>query len=449
MFANFMFKTLGRKSQTGYFILCVSIVLIGGCFAFPLSFIVNSNVLLGLALLPVVFFYNDRQRFNYAYVCGFIFFAIIAFHYGVRIFYFFTLAFFILFLIELFIGKVNKLMLFLLVFMSPFFQQITVIIGFPIRLKLSAWAGEILSKIGYDVHVEGNMMMLNGSSFTVDEACMGLNMLVFSMLMGVFALAYQYRIRKVRLSFSKVMMFFVGVFCLDIICNLVRIMILVMFKISPENPMHEIAGLLCFCVYVIIPIYFISQYGILKAGKPVACETGTLRVERIHKSVLLLLSILILFLGIHIHHKKSQAPIIEYATVTLAGFQANNMNNGITKLYNEQALVYVKPIPEFFTSEHTPLLCWNGSGYHFEGVRKTIVEGHEIYIGQLAKSKHSLYTAWWYSNGSVQTVNQFDWRMRMLKGEKRFCLINVTANDEAVLHENLRRILQVKLLSEN
>jgi hypothetical protein len=63
-------------------------------------------------------------------------------------------------------------------------------------------------------------------------------------------------------------------------------------------------------------------------------------------------------------------------------------------------------------------------------------------MGRLIKQESVLYTAWWYSNGKVQTIDQLDWRLRMLKGEDRFSLINVTSDNERDLHAVLDRILK-------
>ena len=125
------------------------------------------------------------------------------------------------------------------------------------------------------------------------------------------------------------------------------------------------------------------------------------------------------------------------------------MKDGITKLYNDEALIYIKPIPEFFSSEHTPLYCWRGTGYKFESIRLTIINGCEVYTGQLTKPGHTLQTAWWYSNGEAQTVDQLNWRIRMLKGESRFCVVNVTADSEDVLLQETKRLLNEKLIVTN
>ncbi len=434
------------KSTDALLILSIGIAIAGGFFAFPLSFMTKNNVLIGFALFPFVLFYSKKHRFNLLYLMILIFFEILAYAYHIRIFYFFALAFFILFVTELWIGKVNALMLFLLIFMSPIFQQVAVILGFPIRLQISKLAGYILSGTGLQVQVEGNMMMLNGSSFAVDEACMGLSMLAISMLMGVVALAHQYHVQKVLLPILKVAFFFLCVFSLNLICNLLRILVLVLFDIPPENPMHEFLGILCFVIYIMLPIYFLSKCMINRFGKPNVTEHGTIHLTKFGKSCIMIMSIIVLLTGIHLNESRKQVSTF-HASASLQGFQSINLNDGITKMTNDQVLIYVKPIPEFFTSEHTPLLCWQGSGYHFESIRTIKVHDQEIYMGHLVNQKSLLFTAWWYSNGKVQTIDQFDWRFRMIKGEDGFSLLNVTSDNETDLNATLHLILKEKQLN--
>jgi exosortase N len=440
------FKPHFSKSINVLLMLYIGIAITGGFFAFPLSFMTKNNVLIGFALFPFVLFYSKKQRFNYLYLTILIFFEILAYLHHIRIFYFFALAFFVLFIAELWIGKVNTLVLFLLAFMSPVFQQAAIILGFPIRLQISKLAGQLLTWAGMPLHVEGNMMMLNGSSFSVDEACMGLSMLAISMLMGVMAIAHQYHKKKTQLSLLNVSLFFLVVFLLNLLCNLLRILVLVLFNIPPENPMHEFVGILCFVIYIMIPIYFLSQWMLSRSGKPIVVEQGTIQLTYFGKSCMMILSIIILLTGIHLNESRKQVSTF-HASASLQGFQSTNLNDGIIKLTNDQVLIYVKPIPEFFTSEHTPLLCWQGSGYYFESIRTTIAHGQEIYTGHLVNQKSVLYTAWWYSNGNIQTINQLDWRFRMIKGEDGFSLINVTSDNEADLNATLHLILKQKQLN--
>jgi exosortase N len=137
----------------------------------------------------------------------------------------------------------------------------------------------------------------------------------------------------------------------------------------------------------------------------------------------------------------------EVASVQLNGMRADYIGGGITKYSNEELLVYIKSIPEFFTGEHTPLFCWKGSGYQIEKLNKTEVDGMEVYTGVLKKGDERLYTAWWYFNGSIHTIDQFTWRSVMLKGGNEFSLVNVTTSEESKLQSVIEEILSKNLLT--
>jgi exosortase N len=420
--------------------------MVGGAFAFPASFLAGANVLLGFCLVPFVMFFSGKRRFNYVYLLFVISFGVIAFAYNVRTFYFFMLAFYSLLVVESFIGKTNSLILFLIAFMSPFFHQVSVILGFPLRLQLSQWAGSILAIAGLDIQVEGNMMVLNGGLFTVDEACMGLSMLAISLLMGVAAIAHHYRVFESRLNLFFLTAFFTGVLILNLVSNLLRIIVLVIFQILPDNLMHEVIGIVCLILYVIVPLYFLSQWMVKKFGKHLLKVDQMKAINVSSKSILVTLAALVILVGFRIDTLRKSPSPIDHANVELPNVQVEKMNDGITKMYNEKMLVYVKPIPEFFTGEHTPLLCWKGSGYEFRSIKKTFVAGREIYFGQLDKTGEKLFTAWWYSNGKTLTIDQWEWRSRMLKGEEKFCLVNITTKDEKSLEENVALIFENNLL---
>jgi len=422
---------------------------LAGCIiAFPATFFSGINVLLGCCLLPLGIFFNEKQRFNIIYLFLMIFFGVIAYTCSVRTFYFFMIAFYALFLLELWIGKIDTIILFLLAFMSPFFHQIAVILGFPIRLTLSQWAGEMLSFAGFNIMVEGNTIVLTGSAFSVDEACMGLSMLAVSLLMGVAAMAHHYRQSRLRLDLFALGAFFFAVLLLNLISNLLRIMLLVIFKVLPDNPMHDVIGVLCLIGYVVIPLYFVSRLFIKKFGRPALSMEESRPLTLFRKSLLVICAIAIVATGIHVNMQRLEPVQITHVTIEPENFSVSKMEQGITKLYNDEMLVYVKPIPEFFTGEHTPLLCWKGSGFEFRGVKKVMVDGKEIYCGRLEKPGETLFTAWWYDNGEIVTIDQWNWRVRMLKRENKFSLINVTARAESTLLKNVKQIFEKKWLAQ-
>lgn len=437
-----------KRKDKIFLFLMILVVGLGGAFAFPLSYLTNSNELIGLCLIPFVVRIQGESRFNYFYLVLFILFGIGSWMYGVRMFYFFSLAFYIFWLIEMFFGVLNILTVFLLGFMSPFFYQISVILGFPIRLQLSQVAGKIVEWIGIHIQIEGNMILLDGAIFTVDEACMGLNMLAISMLMGVFILAHNSRIEKKTLKFTYILFFFAVGFALNILANLFRIVILVLFKIGPENLAHDVTGIICIIIYVLLPLYKLGHWMIFRYGTEQKVRAKKVSISLYGHFALVLVSLLMMSIGIYIDKKRTEQ-IITHTAMRSSGFTVTYLNDGMTKMVKDSFLIYVKPIPEFFSGEHSPLICWKGSGYAFKSFGKSKVSNKEIYYGKLVKKNETLFTAWWYDNGTVQTISQFDWRIRMMQGQDKFCLINVTSNDQFKLEQMIQSIFEKRMLQVN
>lgn len=413
--------------------------IVGGIAAFPLSYVSNTNVWIGLCLLPFACLITGETRKNYIYLFLSLTMGGLSLLYGLKLFYFFALAFYGLWLVELLIGRCHPLLLVLVVCMSPAFLQISGILGFPIRLQLSAWTGWLLQAVGVDIQVAGNVMVLEGATFSVDDACMGLNMLAISLLMGVFILGHRFRVEQKQLPFGYIVLFFTTVFVLNIIANLFRIVVLVMFRIGPQQDLHGGTGLACLLVYVVVPVYFLAVFLVRRLGQGLKPVPVAMPVSPGVELLQYLFAATMLITGVTLG-QQLKAPAPSYATVTYQKLPTENLPIGVTRIATDEFLLYVKPIPEFFVAEHSPLFCWRGSGYTFSTMQEQVVAGRTIYRGELVKGNEVLHTVWWYSNGKVETISQFDWRMRMLRGENKFCLINITAQDEAAL---LRRVEEV------
>lgn len=419
-------------------LLCMSV---GAIAAFPIGYISQTNVWLGVALLPFAIFFTGPRRLNYVYLGVALVLCLIASWYGVKLFYFMGLGVFSIFVLESCFGRVNAIAIALVGLASPAFHQFATIIGFPIRLQLSTLAGELLRLAGFAVMVEGNNISLNATDFAVDEACMGLNMLSVSMLAAIFILSHYYRRNLGTLSIGFVALFFGIVFGLNLICNLLRIVMLVAFHILPGDPMHDIVGLMCLVTYVIVPTFFIAQWMVGKWAKSISLSWKS-GLTQSSSFILLIVTIAVASLGFTIPKNRN---VEEYssAVINAGGLQKSILSDGIEKYAGGDVLIYVKPIPEFFSAEHTPLICWKGSGYTMEKIRTKSIDGTEIYQAILVKGKEKLYTAWWYSNGSTRTIDQLSWRMAMLKGDERFSLVNVTSWTETHLAKALNDQLPV------
>jgi exosortase N len=420
-----------NNHEKALLLLLASMGVLGGMFAFSFAYFSNTNVLIGAFLFPFSLLVVGPKRNNFIYILLLGVFATLAFVYEVRIFYFFALSFYFLWLAEMFIGRLSTLVLFLIVFMSPFFIQVVTILGFPLRLMLSTYSGVLLNAAGTNVEVQGNVMIVNGEMFSVDDACMGLNMLAISMLMGVFVLAYRYKTSGTTVSFYACTFFFSVVFILNLITNVIRIIVLVYFRIPPEHPMHEFIGVLCLVTYVMIPLHFLGAWLVRKYGALKNEQVSLSMTNRSNAPFMIFLAVAILFVGNSID--KDRDSKVAHANVHFGAIVPERLKDGVTKIATDDLLIYVKAIPEFFTGEHTPLMCWKGSGYEFAGISTVAVKDLRVYKGTLVSGGNTLHTAWWFSNGDVNTISQLDWRMRMLKGETRFCLVNVTASEEDML----------------
>ncbi|MGV3540595.1 MAG: exosortase N [Rufibacter sp.] len=330
----------------------------------------------------------------------------------------------------------------LLGIVSPIFSYLTNIWSFPLRLQLTKMAVYLLGFLHPNVSVAGNLIVLNRQEFSVDPACAGLSMLSFSMMLAVFLLAHRHRVSKKPWPLPTLALLLFLMLILNVTSNLLRILLLVLFKVGPQNWMHDLLGLLCLLVYALIPFYFLLRsWGKKLPVAPSAPALPTANAFQFQKALRLnvLLLVCLVLAGFRIGgEKKLQAA----HTIQAQGFRQEKLQDGILKLTNSQGLIYLKPVQGFYSAEHHPMVCWQGSGYQFQHVRETTVAGKQIFTGILQKQKDHLFTAWWMDNGHHQTIAQSDWRWRMFKGEPPFQLVNVTASSEAALQHLVTELLK-------
>ncbi|KQS24699.1 exosortase N [Dyadobacter sp. Leaf189] len=338
-----------------------------------------------------------------------------------------------LFAVRYFYGNTSLLLVALLVIISPLFKYVSEVFTFPIRLKLSEWAAAMMQAGNVPVTVSGNIIEMNGAGFSVDPACMGLQMTGFSLLAGIFLIAHEQRRTQKTVKPALQPAILIAAFVLNIFSNLIRIVTLVAFQISPENPLHDWAGIMCLLVYVWVPLsslvrYLHANYGtITSLDKQPQWEPGG-------KAILVHFAVLVCCIYCVFHNPPVSANA-KAATVTIPqAYKTDLMKNGVIQCRSEQALIYIKPIAAFFTTEHNPAICWTGSGYELTAIREKYFGNKKIYVGTLRKGSDHLQTAWWFSSDRHITISQLDWRWKAMRGEGNFQLINVTAESEQDLN---------------
>lgn len=371
---------------------------------------------------------------------------ILSFVVPVKTLLFFSIGFAVFVLIESYAGRVGFLGCSTLIFVAPVFQYAVNVFSFPIRLQLTALAGKLFSLSNNTVVTKGNVIFYNGYEFSVDPACMGLNMLVTSLLIAIILIGFYQKKYKRQLRWFWVLVCFAIVIILNIFSNLLRIVLLVHFVILPQDVLHELVGLICLVVYVLLPSVFIIQ---LITKKLAYEQMQALVKQKLFKNVVPVHLLLLCAIGFSAYYIKKADTYSDFSLKTnaVADYKPSVFTPGVVKLENKKALAYVKYIRGFYDSDHNPTICWKGSGYEFENTKIVAVDGHKIYRADLVNGNEKLFTAWWYGNGDDDnTADPFLWRWHMMRNKKKYAVINVTAATEEDLDIEINRILKHKLL---
>lgn len=346
---------------------------------------------------------------------------------------------------ESFFRRVPATTLLILALLTPVANYFADTFSFPIRMGLTSFAACIIRIGGGHITVEGNTITFRNHLFSVDPACMGLHMLICSLLCALLLMNYYQRREQRRLSILPIAGLLLLTTVLNIIANLLRIVCLVVLLILPENPLHGIFGLLLLGAYVLLPLLPMIRYTIPRFGHPVLPANGspTIRSRWVLAGNLLVVIIMIVVTAINLFKKDPIAT--RFTRDAIPGYTLRNLPNAILQLDNGQSMIYIKPIPGFYYTDHTPSICWEGSGYTFQTLQESTCGGIRVFEGRLEKGREILYTAWWYDNGTQQTINPFQWRWDLIRGGAPYAVVNVTTTTQPQLEAAISHILSTRL----
>ncbi|WP_181308144.1 exosortase N [Rufibacter sp. XAAS-G3-1] len=402
----------------------------------------NPQWLLGLALLPFLALPAAPKKMSWVLLMGAALLLLLAGFFQITTVYFLGFLLVLWFFLQTILHRGGGYALLMLLVASPIFSYLADVGSFPLRLQLTEAAATLLRFSGTSAEAAGNILLLNGEEFSVDPACAGLHMLSFSFMMAIFLLAHQHKTQQKPWPFWLLAFLLLGMLGLNLLANLLRILVLVLLRIGPDAFMHDAVGLLCLVLYAIVPFFFLVKYASRKIqlSTPAFYKTKKAPFSRgillVHAGLLLCLA----GVGYQVQsHKK--VPPSSAAPLQVPGFEKTIVLDGVHKFTNGDALIYMKPVRGFYSFEHHPLICWEGSGYLFRHVTQQEIAGKQIYTGTLEKGNDRLHTAWWMDNGQHQTIEQSDWRWRMATGEPAFHLVNVTAATKAALLSQATQLL--------
>ncbi len=400
------------------------------------------NFILLLLVFPFVVYQKSNQpsaRYGFLALILFALFLVLK----LSSVYFFAFVCSMFFLYESRFGKLNSLPLFLIMVASPVVIFVLEVVGFEIRLYLTELAVFILSFLSKDYHAVGNMIYFGEEAFSVDPACMGLKMVLMGFIVTVLFISFHQRQSKKEFPFWAVIISLLLSFLLVIVSNLFRIISITLFKAFPETAAHDFIGLICFVFYAVVPLWFFVKW-ISSKGMETEVQKSLPSASRMKQPALLtlmLLSFLLLFKFTALGEKSEKLVASDQVKINLDNFKSSSQDHGVLKLENEDLLIYIKPALRFYSADHSPIICWKGSGYQLTKENIKSMDGQNVFYGELLQGEDHLYTSWWYDSGLEETISQFNWRSQNLLNGTDYYLVNIISHHPEILQKETKKLL--------
>ena len=363
------------------------------------------------------------------------------------LFLYLAIFFTLVLVLEAQVGKVNPAGIAMAALVSPVAKYVFDLFGFSIRLFLTEVAAGALSLLGYELSVSGSLITMSGDVFAVDEVCSGLRMVITGLLMVMVLISHFERMTKRYLNLLMLGCALALGFVLVTLANLVRIMLLIAWRIGEADPMHDVLGLGAIVLCVMVPGYFIMRWAVHRFGRNTGDGSSTAPARWMVGIGAFTYATVWVAVGFWSPTATYLQPEAGALSVNIAGYERTQLRDEVLRFQSSDGLVYIKSINDFYQTDHHPVLCWRGSGFRISGEQTAEVAGHTIMVAQLVGNGQQLHTAWWYSNGVHRTAAQSDWRWRMFKGEADFRLVNVTASSWDQLVMEVTRVMGQNVLA--
>ncbi len=400
----------------------------------------QANFWLGIVGVALYARYPNPEKAGYRFLFTTLIFLFLYLFLPVKTLLFFAFISALLFSLEAITGRLQAAIVPVIFLMSPVANYAAEVFSFPVRLKLSAWAAGFLQSTGHDAHAIGNTISFGGTLFDVDHACMGLSMLVSSLLIGLISIQLfeaKYH-RRLPLPYLPLVLIYFTAF--NVMANFIRITCLVYFHLAPGTVLHELMGLGCWILYGIVPSVVLVKAMVRHLGR----YESVIPIVKFREPVfrfyqftqLGLVVLLSLFFGLQ---PRSETNLNTGISLPVEGYEYQSLPHGVSSLKNETSLIYVKSIMGFYSTDHNPSICWRGSGFNFTSVRNAKRGEANIYLANLEKKDTTLYTAWWYESGTHRTNNQLVWRMKNLRKGYDYRLVNITASSQKDLEHAIEK----------
>jgi len=415
------------------------------CFvAFHAHYLLFSfQIILGLLVLPFLIKPDKTHIGNCKYAAFAFVFLVLGLFSNLQVFVFLSWGCFLFFLIEWFWGSLGFLPLFFLGCIAPALYYVVNIFSFPLRLQLSAVACELYAYAGVVVENKGSYFVLpNGNSFHIDEGCVGLKMFGTGFIAAILILGIKEKQTGKPCSFFTVALSMLVMLLLLVVCNFMRILVLVLFRSMPNTASHEVIGIVSLLVYAILPFYFLVKL----LPKNVRRNQALIPKSEVTLKYLLPSTMLILLFGSTLYFslvRTENKRDLALEKLEIIGFTKTFKDDGVMEFKNDSLLMYIKPAIRAFEGGHPPQICWKASGFELQDFGERKLGNHSYMFGVLKKGNHVQYTAWWYDNAKIKTIHEWEWRRR---NESPFRVINLNSLDSAYLLKSVKIAIENSLI---
>lgn len=408
-------------------------------------FVPGIQIVLAMLIAPFIFRVKRPGSYSYNYAIAAVVFLVLHYYLTVSVLLFLSAGCLLLFSISCRRGRLGILPLLFLISISPALKYAVSVFTFSIRLELSKYAALMLNRIGMAVENKGAyFIMPDGYSFSVDTACIGLNLFNTGLCLMILLVSFAQQRYKKDLGMLPLVVAFGVTALLLVLTNLLRIVAIVLFRSEPGTIGHDLIGMGSLLLYTLVPVFFLIRWLIRRFGSSPQTDQGESKPSFVKSLCLTLILCLCLVAvsGFVKQQSKAQVKDEKLEMLRLPGYSKSLKEDGVYEFLKADVLIYIKPANKAYESDHPPAMCWQASGFRLDEISEQHDGDATILKAVLKRDSVTQYTAWWYDNGSEKTVSQWKWRFS--KGEA-FRIINITTDDPKKLDSLCRFYLKQKL----
>jgi exosortase N len=395
-----------------------------GILAICVLFAINYNVVLfgldndffGIVFSALLFVFGSRKtnfKINYLLIALIFIFEFVSYRLHTQSLHFLSLMLFLCLIFYSFTGKFSYIAFICILLFSTIFNKFFEHLTSEIKQGLCYAVFLTLKNFMTIDRIEGVNFYINNSRITIDTACMGLSMFKTGLLTGAILLTLEEKKQQKYFGIIPIVVFSLIVIVLNVMSNYFRIVTLVILDCTQENALHHLVGLLCFGIYQVVPMVFITNY-----FKPKVAGIQETNFQFKSIPIILIFGALIL-------------TSLEVKSVQNNDLLHNlnpkyNVKNGVWvsdevfKMATLNKLIYIK------TPSHKPLICWTGNGYTITDSKEILIGNEKVWYNKMEKNNIQYQSIWWYECGEKQYTSFLEAMCMKLIYNQPIRLINET-----------------------